>query len=91
MTPLLCRSRGFLKLNHFKKLFFSTEAGSSKIISVDEKRGKIKKISQQEHTEAPSFLPTENFPYTYKPMSIFEEVISTYNYKVIIVMFYLGR
>lgn len=82
MTPILCRSRGFLsKLrgNQIIKLF-STKSDSKEkkdIISIEGERGQIKEMALESKQEAPSFLPTEDFPYNYKPMSIFEEVMGT--------------
>ena len=74
--------RGFLSNlfgKNFKKLFYSKDA---KIISIESKRSKInanesESVKDNNSTsEAPSFLPNQDFPYTYQPMSIFEEEMS---------------
>ena len=81
ITPQLWSPRGFLSRlrgNQFLKLFStSSHENELKIISIEGKRGKINELHKEnDESIAPSFLPTEDFPYTYKPMSIFEEVMS---------------
>ena len=66
ITPLLFRKHfNKSKLTQFP---FKFRSFSSEIVSVEEKR----QISSKD-TEAPTFFPTSDFPYDYKPMSIFEE------------------
>lgn len=70
VTPMLFR--------RFKSpsTFFRHSFASQDIIPIENKR------LQNSVDEAPTFLPPSDFPYDYKPMSIFEEQIGTkHNYK----------
>lgn len=68
-------------LRGFKANFSSN---LSKIVNVEEKRNLIKPEERDKVDE--SFLPPADFPYSYEPMSIFEEKLGTYlkelNYKI---------
>jgi hypothetical protein len=77
MTPLLLRNR--LKFpSNFRRHFTSKE-----IISVENKR------LQNPVDSAPSFLPPSNFPYDYKPMSIFEEQMGTSGFSKKTLIYYV--
>lgn len=65
MTPML-----FRRFKSPSTLFLRSFA-SQEIISVENKR------LQNSIDGAPTFLPPSDFPYDYKPMSVFEEQIGT--------------
>jgi hypothetical protein len=77
MTPLLLRNRLKFPLN-FRSHFTSKE-----IISVENKK------LQNPVDSAPSFLPPSNFPYDYKPMSIFEEQMGTSGFSKKTLIYYV--
>lgn len=79
-TPL--RLRRHLK---FPTKFRGFSTGKQEIVSIEEKRKNSENSTMTTTptttttTEAPSFLPSSNFPYDYKPMTIFEEQIGKSN------------